>query len=112
MNATIHDVPELLAFDAELSMQQVNDREATAHLDDRNRRLMLAVLTRSGRQLYEGFSTDPDGSTIVEVVESIQTYEKQLQTLLELSGAAIARMLAVASVILQQDGAADAKGGA
>ncbi|MFO1217663.1 MAG: hypothetical protein U1E89_04680 [Burkholderiaceae bacterium] len=111
MNALTHNSPDPLAFGAALTMAQVEEREKSTRIDNRHRRMMLAVLTRSGQQLYDGFSTDADGSEMVAVVEAIKAYEQQLQFLLELSGVAIARVVTVASVILQQDSDADAKGG-
>jgi hypothetical protein len=85
-------------FDAALTWEQVEKCEK----DDfgANRRALLATLTRSSKQLLEGFCQSKSLAVLLTTIECIQDYQAHLKMLMELSECAEARLFAVAQIVL------------
>lgn len=104
--------PDLLNFPPVWTNEQLKEIEANYEKTwGRFRRITQATLSRSGDQLLEGFGKVEDAMTVVlDMVDEIKTYQDHLKSGIELTEAAIARLLCVAKHVTEssqsKDGAA------
>lgn len=93
----------LLDFEAELTMEQIQEREAADDYGG-HRRVMLYTFTRSGRQLLEGCREDGTGEGLVAALDVLKEFKQHLAVLQGMTEAAEVRFAAVLHVLLAELG--------
>jgi len=80
-------------FEAVFTQEQMNEYEQKAQGFGVARRITTAVLTRSSKEMIEGFKDSPD--VLLESIEAIHVYMKHLEAAREMAECARARLLSV-----------------
>ena len=101
-------LPKFVDFPAQFTRQQVYGQEARDAIGV-NRRITSALLTRSGRQLVEGFTPfdDKKCKLMDETLQRVTSYRDYAKACVELAEAARARLIVISKFLLgNEDGKA------
>lgn len=94
--------PGKVTFDSVLTDQQVEEFEAAQTKRGVQRRVTLITLTRTKKQLVDGFCSDADHDVLLETIGHVSDYEKHCKALAELAATAVARLMAVAAATIEK----------
>lgn len=92
---SLDDLRELASFDAVLTDEEMYSADRLEPGRGQQHRLVLAIMSRSGEQLRDGFGKADGLPALEEMLEAIENYTEWLKVAAEIAEKAKLRLMAV-----------------